>query len=160
MALGKILSRAGENNSSALLGKQGVCIYKHSKPRFPALPETAVSACWGSTPSPLNSVSRWLRLCEPDRFLKKCRFHLRSSLRLYWQANLTVFKKSPPGAEGKSAGTVRSHRMEFCEKGVGGLCHQQAKQEVSAQAVISRFSHLWPQMPCLPSSASPTKKLI
>ena len=26
-----------------------------SKQRLPALPETAVSACWGSTPNPLNS---------------------------------------------------------------------------------------------------------
>ena len=37
------------------------------------------------------------------------------------------FQKSPPGAEGKSAGTVRSRRMKFCEKGVGGGSHQQAK---------------------------------
>jgi len=43
---GEILSRAGENNSHALLGKQGVCIYKRSKPRFPAMPETAGFACW------------------------------------------------------------------------------------------------------------------
>jgi len=64
------------------------------------------------------------------------------------------FQKSPPGAEGKSAGTVRSRRMKFCEKGFGGWSHQQAKREISAQAVISRFSHLWPQMPCLQGSVS------
>jgi len=45
-AFGKILSRVGENNSNALLGKQGVCIYKRSNPRFPAMPETAGFACW------------------------------------------------------------------------------------------------------------------
>ena len=38
--------------------------------RFPAMPETVGSACWGSTPNPLNSVSRWLRRYEPDGFLK------------------------------------------------------------------------------------------
>ena len=38
-----------------LLGKQCLCSHKDSKLRFPALPETAVSACWGSTPYPLNS---------------------------------------------------------------------------------------------------------
>lgn len=27
-------------------GKLGVCIYKRSKPRFPAMPETAGFACW------------------------------------------------------------------------------------------------------------------
>jgi len=46
MLLGKFLSRADENNSHALLGKQGVCIYKRSKPRFPAMLETAGFACW------------------------------------------------------------------------------------------------------------------
>ena len=39
------------------------------------------------------------------------------------------FQKSPPGAEGKSAGTVRSRRMKFCEKGFGGRSHQQAKTD-------------------------------
>ena len=29
------MSRAGENNSYALLGKQGVCIYKRLKPTVP-----------------------------------------------------------------------------------------------------------------------------
>jgi hypothetical protein len=40
---------------------------------------------------------------------------------------LSFSKKSLPGAGGKSAGTVRSRRMKFCEKGVGGGRHQQAK---------------------------------
>ena len=128
MPSGKILSRASENNSHALLGKQGVCIYKRSNPRFPAMPETVGSACWGSTPNPLNSVSRWLRLCEPYHFFKK-----RDTMKTQ-----------------KSAGTVRSRRCQSAKKGLGGRSHQQAKREVSAQAVISRFSHLWPQMPCLP----------
>lgn len=35
-----------------LLGKQSLCFHKDSKLRFPALLETAVSASWGSTPTP------------------------------------------------------------------------------------------------------------
>lgn len=35
--------------------KQCLCSHKDSKLRFPALPETAVSACWGSTPNPFFS---------------------------------------------------------------------------------------------------------
>ena len=38
------------------------------------------------------------------------------------------FQKSPPGAEGKSAGTVRSRRMKFCEKGFGGGATNKQKQ--------------------------------
>ena len=82
----------------------------------------------GCIPNPLNSVSRWLRLCEPYHFFKK-----RETMKTQ-----------------KSAGTVRSRRCQSAKKGLGGGSHQQAKREVSAQAVISRFSHLWPQMPCLP----------
>ena len=53
MPLGKILSRAGENSSHALLGKQGVCIYKRSKPRFPTMPET-VALLVGMHPKPFE----------------------------------------------------------------------------------------------------------
>ena len=35
--------------------KQCLCSHKGSKQRFPAMPETAVSACWDSVPNPLNS---------------------------------------------------------------------------------------------------------
>ncbi len=38
-----------------LLCKQCLCSHKDSKLRFPASPETAVSACWGRTPNPVNS---------------------------------------------------------------------------------------------------------
>ena len=67
-AFGKILSRANENNSYALLGKQGVCIYKRSKPTVPGDAGNRRFCLLGSIPNPLNSVSRWLRLCEPDGF--------------------------------------------------------------------------------------------
>jgi hypothetical protein len=83
-AFGEILSRVGENNSHALLGKQGVCIYKRSKPTISGDAGDRRFCLLGSIPNPLNSVSRWLRLYEPDGFLKKCRFHLRGSLRLCW----------------------------------------------------------------------------
>jgi hypothetical protein len=35
-------------------------------------------------------------------------------------------------------------------QGVWGLCHQQAKTEISAQTEILGFSHLWTQVHCLP----------
>ena len=38
-----------------MLCKQCLCTHKDSKLRLPALPETVVSACWDSVPSPLNS---------------------------------------------------------------------------------------------------------
>jgi len=45
-AFEKILPRAGGQYRLSLLGKLGVCIYKRSKPRFPAMPETVGFACW------------------------------------------------------------------------------------------------------------------
>ena len=53
MPSGKILSKAGENNSHALLGKQGVCIYKRLNLRFPALPETVILLV-GKHPKPFE----------------------------------------------------------------------------------------------------------
>ena len=38
-------------------------------------------------------------------------------------------QKISAGDGRKSAGTVRSRRMEFCEKGFGGRSHQQAKTD-------------------------------
>lgn len=125
--LGKFLSRAGGQYRLSLLGKQGVCIYKRLKLTVPGDAGNRKFCLLGSIPTPLNSVSRWPWLCEPEGFLKKCRFPLRGSLRLYWQASLAVFKKSPPGTGGKSAGTVRSRRMKFCEKGFGGCATNKQK---------------------------------
>ena len=39
------------------------------------------------------------------------------------------FPKISAGGGRKSAGTVRSRRMKFCEKGFGGGSHQQAKTD-------------------------------
>ena len=68
MPLGKFLSRVGENKIHALLGKQGVCIYKCSKPAVSGIAGNRRLCLLGSIPNPLNSVSRWLRLCEPYGF--------------------------------------------------------------------------------------------
>jgi hypothetical protein len=68
-AFGEILSRVGENNSHALLGKQGVCIYKRTKPAVSGIAGNRRFCLLGSIPNFLNSISRWLRLCEPDGFL-------------------------------------------------------------------------------------------
>ncbi|WP_161846845.1 hypothetical protein [Pseudoflavonifractor sp. 524-17] len=57
-ALGKILSRAGASYGDALCGKLGVCIYKRSKPRFPAMPETVVLLV-GKYPKPFEQTLRW-----------------------------------------------------------------------------------------------------
>ena len=40
---------------SAQIRKQCLCSHKDAKQRFPALPEAAASAWWGSTPTPVNS---------------------------------------------------------------------------------------------------------
>ena len=127
MPLRKFLSRVGENNSHALLGKQGVCIYKRSNLRFPALPETAGFACWGSIPNPLNSVSRWLRLCEPDRFFEKLPFPFTRQYAIMLVSQPRRLQKISAGDGRKSAGTVRSRRMKFCEKGFGGCATNKQK---------------------------------
>lgn len=68
-AFEEILSRAGGQYRLSLLGKLGVCIYKRSKPRFPAMPETVVLLV-GKYPKPFEQTAPlvWLRLCEPDGF--------------------------------------------------------------------------------------------
>ena len=147
MPLRKFLSRADENNSHALLGKQGVCIYKRSNLRFPALPETAGFACWGSIPNPLNSVSRWLRLCEPDRFFEKMPLPFAGQFAIMLVSQLRRLQKISAGGGRKSAGTVRSRRMKFCEKGVGGGSHQQAKTDFRRsrrKSVLSICGHRCP----------------
>ncbi len=97
MPLGKILSRAGENSSHALLGKQGVCIYKRSKPAVPGDAGNRRFCLLGSIPSPLNSVSRWLRLCEPDGFLKNAVFLYGAVCDHAGKPASPFYKKSPPG---------------------------------------------------------------
>ena len=50
------------------------------------------------------------------------------------------FLKISAGSGRKSAGTVRSHRMKFCEKGFGGWSHQRAKtafRRLRRKAVLS-----------------------
>jgi hypothetical protein len=59
------------------------------------------------------------------------------------------FQKSRRRAGEKSAGTVRSRRMKFCEKGFGGGSHQQAKNGLSAVTPESCFEYLWEQIHCL-----------
>ena len=67
-AFEEILSKVGASYGYALCGKQGVCIYKCSKPAVPSDARNRRLCLLGSIPNPLNSVSRWLRLCEPDGF--------------------------------------------------------------------------------------------
>jgi len=50
-AFEEILSKVGASYGYALCGKQGICIYKRSKPRFPAMPETVGFACWEASQS-------------------------------------------------------------------------------------------------------------
>ena len=50
------------------------------------------------------------------------------------------FQKISAGSGRKSAGTVRSRRMKFCEKGFGGWSHQRAKtafRRLRRKAVLS-----------------------
>ena len=129
MPLRKFLSRADENNSHALLGKQGVCIYKRSKPTISGDAGDRRFCLLGSIPNPLNSVSRWLRLCEPDRFFEKMPLPFAGQFAIMLVSQLRRLQKISAGGGRKSAGTVRSRRMKFCEKGVGGGSHQQAKTD-------------------------------
>ena len=69
-AFGKILSRAGENNSHALLGKQGICIYKRSNLRFPALPETVILLV-GKHPKPFEQRFTLAAALRALSFFKK-----------------------------------------------------------------------------------------
>ncbi len=61
------------------------------------------------------------------------------------------FPKISAGGGRKSAGTVRSRRMKFCEKGFGGGSHQQAKADFRRTPKIC-FWYLWEQIHCLQSS--------
>ena len=83
----------------------------------------------GSIPNPLNSVSRWLRLCEPDRFFEKMPLPFAGQFAIMLVSQFRRLQKIPAGGGRKSAGTVRSRRMKFCEKGFGGGSHQQAKTD-------------------------------
>lgn len=98
------------------ISKQCLCSHKDSKLRFTAMPETAVSACWGRTPNPVNSpvagagcafVSRTLLFLRPRK-----RRSLRSpakrktgnpvlaaiiGLRQDWQGIVWTIPKSHPG---------------------------------------------------------------
>ena len=104
-------------------------VYTNAQNGLPALPETAGFACWGSIPNPLNSVSRWLRLCEPDRFFEKMPLPFAGQFAIMLVSQFRRLQKIPAGGGRKSAGTVRSRRMKFCEKGFGGGSHQQAKTD-------------------------------
>ena len=66
---------------SLLLCKQCLCSHKDSKLRFPALPETAVSACWGRTPNPLNSPVAGAGCAFVSRTLLSLRCRNRRGLR-------------------------------------------------------------------------------
>ena len=88
----------------------------------------------GSIPNPLNSVSRWLRLCEPDRFFEKMPLPFAGQFAIMLVSQLRRLQKISAGGGRKSAGTVRSRRMKFCEKGVGGSATNKQKQTSGGHA--------------------------
>ena len=125
MPLGKFLSRANENSSHVLLGR--AFVYTNAQNlRFPAMPETVGSACWGSTPNPLNSVSRWLRRYEPDGFLKNA-ITFYGVVCDYAGKPASPFSKIPPKGGREKRRNGAQPQNEILRKGVWGRCHQQAK---------------------------------
>ena len=93
------------NIPCSLLCKQCLCSHKGSKLRLPALPETAVSACWGSTPNPLNSPVAGAGYAFVPRTLLSLRSRDRRNLR--------------PLAERKTASPLFAAAIEWRPAGEG-----------------------------------------
>ena len=90
----------------------------------------------------LNSVSRWLRLCEPDRFLN-------NAVSLYRAVCDCADKPAFPFSKMRRNGAQPQN--EILRKGVWRREPPTSKNSFPAGPPESCFEHLWEQMHCLPS---------
>ena len=101
----------------ALSCKQCLCIYKGSRQRLLAMPETATFACW-KYPKPFEQPRAGAGCGSASLIRVRCHFGMICNFPDFQNLAVARKEKRRNGAQ---------PQMAICEKGVWGRCHQQAK---------------------------------